>query len=106
MLACEDFLRLSQETFNLFIHSLIKLAITKKNGCSTKLADCNHHKCPIPHQRKTLSQLNSTLRALYKSQDWLAGPWPDWSFDNEISVYKEFLLKTINFLRAYYLGYV
>ena len=70
-----------------------------------QLGDYNRRKCPqLPHQRKTLSQLNPTLRVLSKSQNWPAGPWPDWSFDKEIKFFQEFLLK--NHLCAYYLGNV
>ena len=51
-----------------------------------QLGDYNHCKCPLPYHRKTLSQLNLTLRALSKSQNWPAGPWPDCHFDNEIEL--------------------
>ena len=43
-----------------------------------QLGDYNHRKFALPLLIKTLSQLNPTLGALSQSQNWLAGPWPDW----------------------------
>ena len=64
-----------------------------------QLGDYNHCKCPLPHQRKTLSQLNPTLRALSKSQNWLAGPWLDWSLWQWNRTFtKRFCRKIISFL--------
>ena len=64
-----------------------------------QLGHYNHCKCPFPYQRKTLSQLNPTLRALSKSQNWLAGPWPDWSFSQRNRTFtKSFYWKIISFL--------
>ena len=53
MLACEDinFLR------------KIRSAITNKMAVQQQLGDYNHNKCALPHQRKTLSQINPTLGA-------------------------------------------
>ena len=45
-----------------------------------QLGDYNHCKRPLSHQRKTLSQLKPTLRALSKSQNLPAGPWLDRAF--------------------------
>ena len=64
-----------------------------------QLGDYNHCKCPLPYQRKTLSQLNPTLGALSKSQNWLAGPWLDWSFWQWNRTFtKSFCWKIISFL--------
>ena len=63
-----------------------------------QLGDYDHCKCPLLYQRKTLSQLNPTLRVLSKSQNWLAGPWPDTLTMKHSNFYKEFLLKNHLFL--------
>ena len=69
--------------------------LIKKMAVQQQLGDYNHCKCPFPYQRKTLSQLNPTLRVLSKSQNWLAGPWLDlgWTghFDNETELLQRVL---------------
>ena len=72
---------------------LLVIITNKKMAVQQQLGDYNHCKCPLPYQRNTLSQLNPTLRKLSKSQNCLAGPWPDWSLWQWIRTYKEFLLK-------------
>ena len=68
----------------------------------------------LSHNISTL--LLGTVRALSKSQNWPAGPWPHpekayfifkmtgGHFENEIGFFHEFLMKN-DFLRAYYLGF-
>ena len=72
-----------------------------------QLDDYNHCKCPLPHQRKTLSQLDPTFRAGHFPKVRTGQLDHGWTghFDNEIGFYQEFFLKN-HLLCAYYLGYV
>ena len=78
---------------------LTPILLIKKMAVQQQLGDYNHCKCPLPYQRKTLSQLNPILRVLSKSQNWLAGPWPDWSLWQWNRTFtKSFCWKIISFL--------
>ena len=56
-----------------------------------QLGDYNHHKCQLPHKRKTMGQLNPHSGPFPKVRTG----WPDHGhaahFDKEIRFFQEFL---------------
>ena len=58
----------------------------KKMAVQQQLGDYNHCKCPLPYQRKTLSQLTPHLGHFPKVRTgWLDLGWTG-QFDNEIEL--------------------
>ena len=63
-----------------------------------QLGDYNHCKSALPHQRKTLSQLNPTLRMLTKVRTSWLDQGQNGHFDNKIGFYRVFAKKPISFV--------
>ena len=62
----------------------------KKMAVQQQLGDYNHCKCPLPYQRNTLSQLNPTLRKLFKFRTAWLDLGQTGHFDNESELTKSF----------------
>ena len=58
-----------------------------------QLGDYNHRKCQLPHQRKTMSQLNPHSGHFPKVRTGRPDHGQTGHFDKEIRFFQEFLLK-------------